>query len=124
MNIADSSAWIDYFRDGKNSDIFDKIINNKKKLLVPTIIIYEVFKKFLTVEGEETATYIAAQMKNGKIIDIDLAISLLAAQISVNKKLPMADSLIYACAHKHNATLWTQDADFKGLPGVKYFPKS
>ena len=35
----------------------------------------------------------------------------------------MAESLIYATAQLHGAAVWTQDDDFKDLPGVKYFAK-
>ena len=48
----------------------------------------------------------------------DVALS--AALISVKRKLPMADSLIFATAQAHGAVLWTQDDDFEGLPGVNY----
>ena len=34
-----------------------------------------------------------------------------------------ADAAMYAMALEHHATLWTQDADYQGLGGVKYFPK-
>jgi predicted nucleic acid-binding protein len=34
----------------------------------------------------------------------------------------MADALIYATCIFHHAELWTQDADFNGLPHVKCFP--
>ena len=37
--------------------------------------------------------------------------------------LPLADSLIYATAKRHEATLWTQDEHYKNLPNVRFFPK-
>jgi hypothetical protein len=30
---------------------------------------------------------------------------------------------MFATAAYFNATLWTQDDDFAGFPGVRYFPK-
>lgn len=124
MNIVDSSGWLEYFGGTKNAKFFRQAVRNAKKLIVPTIVIFEVFKKILTETDRKTAIDRVGNMKQGKIVDIDLEISLLAVTISINQKLPMADSLIYACAQLYNATLWTQDSDFKGLPGVKYFPKS
>jgi predicted nucleic acid-binding protein len=35
----------------------------------------------------------------------------------------MADSIILATAREFNATIWTQDSDFKDMDNVKYFPK-
>jgi len=35
----------------------------------------------------------------------------------------MADAIILATAQAHVATLWTQDIHFKGIDGIKYFPK-
>ncbi|HET6591452.1 MAG TPA: PIN domain-containing protein [Xanthomonadales bacterium] len=36
-------------------------------------------------------------------------------------RLPLADSIIYATARRYDATLWTQDADFRELPGVRFY---
>ncbi|MBD3330640.1 PIN domain-containing protein [Candidatus Peregrinibacteria bacterium] len=123
MNIVDSSAWLEYFADTKNAKNFAAAIENTKRLLVPSIVIYEVFKKVLIEKDENLALKVAAHMKQGRIIDVDLDISLSAAKIRAEKKLPMADSIIYACSLRHNATVWTQDKDFKGLKRVKYFEK-
>ena len=61
--------------------------------------------------------------KKSKVVDLDSDLALLAGKISVGEKLPMADSIIYATALLYDATLWTQDEDFKGLENVKYFTK-
>jgi predicted nucleic acid-binding protein len=62
-------------------------------------------------------------MQQGQVADLTAPISLSAARISVDHKIPMADSLILATARAHGAALWTQDADFDGITGVKYVPK-
>jgi predicted nucleic acid-binding protein len=54
------------------------------------------------------------------LVDLDAAIAVAAAQLSVEEKLPLADSIILATARAAGATLWTQDADFKGMAGVRY----
>ena len=59
----------------------------------------------------------------GAIQDLDESLALLAAEIGVERRLPLADSVVLATARLHRATLWTQDADFEGLPGVKYRKK-
>ena len=123
MNIVDSSAWLEYFADTINAKNFARIVENTKSLLVPSIILYEVFKKILSEKDENTALRIIAHMKLGKVIDLDLDIALIAGKLSLMHKLPMADSIILATAQKYKATLWTQDNDFKNINGVKYFPK-
>jgi len=35
----------------------------------------------------------------------------------------MADSIMFASARAYGATLWTQDADFENVPGVRYVVK-
>ena len=124
MNIVDSSGWIEYFADSKNSNNFAKPIENTKELIVPSIILFEVFKKLLTELGEDIALTAIAHMQQGKVIDLDQEIALSAARVSFENKIPMADSIIYSTAIKYNATLWTQDEHFQNLKGkINYFPK-
>lgn len=123
MNVVDSSGWLEYFAGTKNGELFAKQIENPGQLVIPVITIYEVFKKILTDVNEEHALKIAAHMRLGKVVDVDLTLSLEASKFSKQYKLPMADALIYATAYLHQCTLWTQDEHFKALPRVRYFPK-
>ena len=123
MNLVDSSGWLEFFSDGKNAKHFAPVIENTSELLVSTINIYEVFKKTLAEMDESAALQVAAIMRLGRVIDVSTSISLSAARISYKHKIPMADSIIYATAKKHNAIVWTQDKDFKKLDNVKYFTK-
>jgi len=122
-NLIDSSAWLEYFAETINSKPFIKPIENIKNIILPTIIIFEVFKKISTERGENEARIYITSMSNAHVIELDKELSLSASMISIEYKLGMADSIIYATALKYNATLWTQDADFKGLKNVKYFEK-
>jgi predicted nucleic acid-binding protein len=63
-------------------------------------------------------------MQQGKIIEFSSPIALLAAKLSLDTKIRMADSIILATAQTNDATLWTQDNDFEGVAGVRYFPKT
>ena len=47
MNIVDSSGWLEYFASGPNTDFFSDPIEDLDELLVPTLSLYEVFKKIL-----------------------------------------------------------------------------
>ncbi len=123
FNLVDSSGYLEYFANTKNAAHFKKPIEDTSHLIVPTVILFEVFKKVLKERDETSALIVAAHLQQGKVIELSSEISLEAAHLSLKFNLPMADSLIYATTQKHQATLWTQDSDFKGLPGVRYFPK-
>lgn len=123
MNVVDSSGWLEYLADGPNADFFSVAIEDSVALVVPTISLYEVFKRVLLQRGEADALRAAALMMQGQIVDLDRQMALDAARMSVELRLPMADSIILATALAHEATLWTQDADFEGINGVKYAAK-
>jgi predicted nucleic acid-binding protein len=123
MNIVDSSGWLEYFADGPNADFFAPAVENLSELVVPSISIYEVFKRVLQQRDESDALQAAAVMQQGVVVNLDAATALSAAKISVGLRLPMADSIMLATARAYNATLWTQNADFKGVEGVQYIEK-
>ncbi|OGO68691.1 MAG: hypothetical protein A2Z37_16895 [Chloroflexi bacterium RBG_19FT_COMBO_62_14] len=82
--------------------------------------LYEVFKRVHQQRGESEALVAVALMQQGAVVDLDATIALSAARISVEMKLPMADSIMLATARHHEAVLWTQDVDFEGFEGVRY----
>ena len=117
--VLDSSCWLEYFAETPYAARFDAVIENPQALIVPVITIYEVIKKTARERGQELASIALTLMQQGRIVELDLNLALAATA----HNLPLADSLIYATAQAHDATLWTQDQHFEGLPGVKYFPK-
>ena len=123
MNVVDSSAWLEYFANGPNAGDFEVPILDTESLLVPSIAILEVYRHVLRTRGREEALVAAAAMRSGQTVDLGYSLALEAAEIGLTLKLPLADSVIYASARAHDATLWTQDADFEGLDGVEYHPK-
>jgi predicted nucleic acid-binding protein len=120
VNVVDSSAWLEYFADGPNAGFFAPAIENTSDLLVPSLVLYEVFKRVNQQRGEGAALQAIAVMQQGTVIDLDASLALAAARTSIDLRLPMADSVILATARGHAAVLWTQDADFRGLPDVEY----
>ncbi len=120
MNVVDSSGWLEYFADGPNADFFAPAIENTADLIVPTMSLYEVFKRVSQQRGEGDALQAVAVMIQGKVIDLDMDLALAAAKVSVEFRLPMADSVMLATALMYEAVLWTQDTDFEGIPGVQY----
>lgn len=124
MNVVDSSGWLEYFAGDENASFFAPAIEDTQRLIVPTICIYEVFKRLTTQRGKNTALVHIGDMHQGQIIDLTVPVALQAAKLSTELKIAMADSIILATARAHNATLWTQDADFEGIEGVEYIEKA
>ena len=120
MIVVDSSGWLEYAGEGNNASLFAPLVENTSELIVPSICITEVFKRLARQRDEATAFKVLSAMQLGRIVDLDLNIALMAARIGLETGLPLADSIILATARTNRATLWTQDADFKGIPGVKY----
>jgi predicted nucleic acid-binding protein len=123
MNVVDSSGWVEYFSKGLNARYFLPTIQDTQNLLVPTICLYEVFKKVLSQFDEETALQALSVMTLGQVVELDRDLAIDAALVSTEMNLAMADSIILATARASGASLWTQDLHFKDIPGVKYIGK-
>jgi toxin FitB len=123
MNLVDSSGWIEYLADTKYAKHFVPAIENTNKLIVSTLNIYEVYKKVLKEKNEDTAMQVASIMQQAKVIDVTPVISIQAAKLSLDRNIPMADSIIYISARQLNAIVWTMDTDFLHLEGVNFFSK-
>ena len=120
MNVVDSSGWLEYFAGGPNADFFAPAVETVDELVVPTVSLFEVFKRVLQQRGEGDALQAIALMQQGSVVELTAPIALDAARASAELGLPMADSMIHATACAHQATLWTQDSDFEGIEGVRY----
>ncbi len=120
MNVVDSSGWLEYFADGPNADFFAPGIEEMADILVPTISLYEVFKRVFQQKGEDRALEAVAVMMQGEVVGMDATIAISAAKLSDELKIPMADSIMLATARNHEAEFWTQDADFASIPDVRY----
>ncbi|MDQ6631941.1 MAG: type II toxin-antitoxin system VapC family toxin [Verrucomicrobiota bacterium] len=123
MNVVDSSGWIEFLGGGANAEFFLKAVSDVPRLVVPTICVFEVCRWMRRELGERRALEAMALMQQGSIIELDATLAMSAARLSLELKLPMADSIVYAIAHANKATLWTQDDDFEGLEDVKYIAK-
>ena len=123
MNIVDSSGWLAYFADEPNAKHFISPLKDTDSLVVPTITLYEVFKVVLRESSENDALQATAAMLKGTVVDLTVPLAIAASKLSLENGLPMADSIILTTSKAYNAILWTQDSDFRNMPGVKYFPK-
>lgn len=124
MNIVDSSGWLEYFSGGSNAERFLPPLEEPSSLIVPTVTLYEVFKVVLRETSENEALQAIAAMQKGTVVDLTVSVAMNAAKLSMQHKLPMADSIILATAISYNCFIWTQDSDFENLQRVKFFPKT
>jgi predicted nucleic acid-binding protein len=123
LNLLDSSGWIEYFAEGPNAERFAPIADDLANLLVPTIVLHEVYRWADREGGALAASRATATLQTGVVIDLDIDIALASARVAREHRLPTAHSIIYASAQSRGAIVWTQDEDFRDLPGVRYFSK-
>ena len=122
-NLVDSSAWVEYFVDGPNAERFAPAVEDSAALIVPALALYEVFKWGLRERGERAALRLIGVMHQGWIVELGADLALAAVRLASEYGLAMADSVMLATARAEGATLWTQDADFAKVPGVRYLAK-
>ncbi len=124
MNVVDTSALVEYYLDTPLADIFASPIEDRQRLLVPTIVLFELYKILRREAGPDLADEAVMALRDCQVVDLDATHALAAAQIGPRHGLALADSIIYATSQLAGATLWTQDEHFEKLPGVRYFPKT
>lgn len=124
MNVVDSCGWLEYFANGSNADFFAPAIEATEDLLVPSLTLFEVFKRILQQRTEADAMRAIALMRQGRVIELCDTLALGAARLSFDLKLPLADSIILQSARQHGAKLWTQDAHFESAEGVCFVRKT
>ena len=123
MNVVDSSGWVEYFFDSPRADLFATAVENVTELFVPVVSIYEVHKILSRKLPAGAVASCLDVMRLGRVLDLTDRRAVTAADIAGKHKLAMADAVIYSMAREFDATLWTQDVDYDGLAGVKFFAK-
>jgi toxin FitB len=119
MHVVDSCGWLEYLANGPRADFFEPALMDDATLLVPAITLFEVARVLLRQRGEAVADTALAYMRRGRVVELDAAGLLRAAQAAITHRLAMADALIWQTASDHGAQLWTQDADLARLAGVR-----
>ena len=124
MNVVDSSGWIEYLLDTPRADLFADAIENRSSLLVPVIALYEVHKLLSRTLPAHRVAACLDVMRLGRVLELTDRRAIAAADTALRHRLAMADAVMYSMAIEHGGSLWTQDADYQGLPSVHYFPKA
>jgi predicted nucleic acid-binding protein len=121
--LIDSSGWIEYFRGTPLGERYREYVR-ADDTLVPTVVLLEVYKIMLRDDSQQVAELAAAQLRKKTVTDLDEGLALHAAEVGLERRLAMADAVIYAAALEHEATLVTSDRHLADLPGVVYLPKT
>jgi predicted nucleic acid-binding protein len=123
MNVVDSSGWIEFFRAGANGPVFKPVIEDRNRLLVPTIALFEVHRVLSRSLPDDLVKRCLDVMRLGRVLDLTDQRAVAAAQVAARHKLAMADAAMYSMALEFAAVFWTQDVDYQGLDSVRYQPK-
>ncbi len=123
MIVIDSSGWLEFLTDGVLANEYASRLRQPATVITPTIVIYEVYKHARRLLSEEAAVDAVAAMQKTRVVALTEELALIAADLSLAHKLPMADAIVLATAQAHDAEVVTSDAAFAGIPGVVYIPK-
>jgi len=124
MILVDSSGWIEFFTEGANAGKYGAYLEKASRLVTPTIVLFEVYKLIKRERTEEEALLAVAQIQKTRVVPLSESLALAAADVSLELRLAMADSIVYATAKAESAELVTGDKDLGRLPGVIYIPKT
>jgi predicted nucleic acid-binding protein len=118
MRVVDTSAWIEWLIKSPTGVVVAAELPTNADWLTPTVVQLELAKWVRRERGDDKADQAIAFSVTCVVVPLDTSIAVAAAKISVEHKLPLADSIVYATARAHDADLLTCDAHFKDLPNV------
>ncbi len=120
MILVDSCGWLEAIKGSGLSASYAPALAEPNEILVPTVCVLEVARVMCRERGEEAAADAIAVMTLGTVVSLDVGLAAAAALLGERTALPCADSVIYATAQARGAEVWTHDAHFRGLPGVRF----
>lgn len=123
MIVVDSSGWLEFLTEGPLAAEYASRLQHPAAVITPTIIMYEVYKHSKRLRGEASALDAVAAIRKTRIVPLNDELALVAADLSLEHKLPMADAIVLATARLHEAEVVTSDGDFQSVRGVTYIPK-
>ncbi len=118
LYVVDSSGWLEYMTDEAKANAFGHYLENEAAVIVPSLVIYEVYKQLAKHRGRVVADRFLSQALYRRVVPIDETIALAAANASLEHRLLGADAILYATARVCQAQLVTANTHFRGLPGV------
>ena len=120
MNVVDSSGWIEHFQNSARAAFFSNALSSGANLVVPSLAIYEVHRRLSPWLPPELMQGCIKVMEAAIVVDLTATRAVAASNAAQTHKLALADAIMYSIAQEFKATFWTQDVDYRGLPGVQY----
>jgi predicted nucleic acid-binding protein len=118
LYLVDSSGWLEYLTEDSKSAAFGHYLEGDASILVPSIVIFEVYKHLAKNRGRALADRFMSQVLQSRVVPLDETIALAAANTSLDHRLGASDAIVYATARVCRAQLVTANTHFRGLPGV------
>lgn len=117
--LVDSSGWLEYLTADTKRALFEPyLLDTKRTLIVPTIVMYEVRKVLLVRQQKNAADWFTSEAMRHTVIPLDENIASSAATNSVQMRIPMADAIIYTTSVVENAQIITSDPHFNSVPNA------
>lgn len=116
--LIDSSIWIEFFINGNKAEKAAAIIKklNKNNCKIPSIVLYEVYKKLKKQINEQAGSQAIAYIIDiSEIVYLNERLAIMAAEASLENSLSMADAIIMATAEAKNAEIKTMDSHFSSI---------
>jgi toxin FitB len=122
--VVDFSVWIEIFGQKNLAKVCLKEVNSAREIFVPTLVLFEVYKKITVSRSEQLALTAVAAMSQHTVLDLSREVALSAADLAIQEKLAMADSVVLAHARSRGAVLLTLDNDFANIASAKVLRNS
>src|SRR5713226_10060036 len=94
--VVDSSGWVEFLGGGPKADAFGKYLENPEAVLLPSIVVYQIYKKMLREQNQILAERFLSHAFgfHERELPLDIALAASAARVILTTSLPMADAII------------------------------
>ena len=96
--------------------LFKGVVEQRTKLRVPSISIFEVHKIFSRSLAEDLVDHCLNVMRLGRVLDLTDRRAVAASKAARQYRLLLSGAATYSMAQEHSAILRTQDLSYDGLP--------
>jgi predicted nucleic acid-binding protein len=118
LYVVDSSGWLEYLTEDAKANAFGHYLENEAAVVVPSLVIFEVYKQLIKHRGRAVADRFVSQALYRRVVPLDETVALAAANASLDHRLSGGEAILYATAGLCQAQLVTANTHFRGLPGV------
>lgn len=116
--LVDSSGWLEYITEDSRAASFAHYLENESAVLMPSLVIYEVYRQLARHRGKPLADRFFSQALHCRVVQFDEMTAVAAADLSLNHRLALTDAILYATARAHHAQFISANTKLRGLPGV------